>query len=98
MSWSFSVKPTSHEAFASAIEDALAEAQRLNPQVFVASEVMDQVVQAVAAAVAIVQSEAVGTKLVGATLSGHANPDHTPRPGYSHDTISISVYCAEGYA
>lgn len=34
---------------------------------------------------------AVGPYRVSIGLSGHANPDHAPRKGYSNDVVSISI-------
>jgi hypothetical protein len=53
----------------------------------------DQFEAAAAAAVAIVESGAVGggEKTFSVTLSGHSNPDHEPHSGWSPDGVNVSV-------
>lgn len=46
---------------------------------------------------ALLGKGAVGTEgLLHLTLSGHANPGHTPRPGWANDTVMVSVSRASG--
>ena len=47
---------------------------------------------AVAALVPAVQPDPEG--FMGGTMSGHANPDHQPRLGWSLDTVTLSLYQA----
>lgn len=52
----------------------------------------DQVTAAKAAAVALIDSGAVGTgEAFTISLSGHANTDHKPQAGYSNDFVSVSI-------
>jgi len=44
------------------------------------------------AAIELVKSGVVGTGNVAASLSGHGNPDHLAPPGWSKDTVTITVY------
>ena len=61
-------------------------------------EILDQFVTTLIAVPAIIASlfpseteEARNKHEVAVNLSGHANPAHRPREGYSNDFISISV-------
>lgn len=94
MSWSFTVSPVPPEEFDDAIDAARAVAQA-NVDAS-NSDGSDQADQAVKAAKALVGSGVVGGKgvKIGAVLSGHGNPEHTPRDGYANDTVSVNVYQA----
>lgn len=92
MSWSFSIPATTVGEFAAAADAARAAAQanieQSNPTG------ADQADEAVKAAKAMVASGTVGgaDAKVGASLSGHGNPDHKPAAGWSNDSFSVSVY------
>lgn len=83
--------------FPVACDDAVGAAKDLNLCVFANVETSEHVLLAADAAKALVASGAVGVGLVSAILSGHANPGHAPRPGWSHDYINVTVQCAEPY-
>jgi hypothetical protein len=51
----------------------------------------EQVEAALTAAQALLDSGAVGTGACLVSLSGHANPDHAKRKGWSNDRIVITV-------
>jgi len=60
------------------------------------SELLDEskesLAQAVKAATEIVKSGVVGTGKVAGAISGHANPGHKPRAGWSNDSLTIFLY------
>ena len=91
MSWSFSCNSTV-EAFPEALGAARGAANIPDDP-----WTEDQIHVAMNAAKALVASGSVGSTIVVASLSGHANPEHKPRQGYSHDGISVSVSCSEPY-
>jgi hypothetical protein len=97
MSWSFSVSTGPAGEFEGAVYAAYEDAKAHSTGMYETVEVQHQVEAAMKAAVAIVQSGTVGNGLVAANLNGHANPGHTPRPGYSHDGVNVNVVCAEPY-
>jgi hypothetical protein len=51
----------------------------------------EQFEAALSAAHGILASGAVGTAACSVTMSGHANPGHVKRPGWSNDGITISI-------
>lgn len=57
----------------------------------------EQGIEAIVVAKAIVDSGVVGSAVVNVTISGHANPDHKPRQGWSNDALTIGVTSAETY-
>jgi hypothetical protein len=54
-------------------------------------EMKAQLRAAVAAAVSIVESGVVGAGPFSFSLSGHAEPGHEDRPGYSSDVVYLNV-------
>ena len=91
MSWSFSVNNVTHAAADEALNKA-AETQINNIMAGDAGdEALSQMEQATYAAVAILQSGALGAGPYLVQLSGHANPGHEQRPGWSQDSIRINV-------
>lgn len=55
-------------------------------------EVKGQVATALNVVEAIVESGAIGSPAnLSVNISGHANPDHQPREGWSNDTITVAV-------
>jgi hypothetical protein len=91
MSWSISVPVTPRLSFRDAV-DAAVESNEIEDKYM-----LDQVSLARDAIITIAESGAVGTGLISAEISGHANPNHAPTPGWSHDFISIRITCAEPY-
>jgi len=51
----------------------------------------EQFEAALAAATVILASGAVGTSAAVVTMSGHANPGHVKRDGWSNDSIVVSI-------
>jgi hypothetical protein len=51
----------------------------------------EQFEAALSAAHGILASGAVGTAACSVTMSGHANPNHEKRPGWSNDAIVVSI-------
>jgi hypothetical protein len=94
MSWSFQVSPVPVDEFEEAIDAARSAAQS-NIEASNADGA-DQADAAVAAAKHIVASGTVGGEgvKVAATLSGHGNPGHAPKAGWSNDSVSVNVYQA----
>lgn len=72
----------------SALKDAIAA---YRGTVSLSDEALEQIDAAAACAVALVDSGAVGTRRVSINLSGHANTDHTPDPGWANDCITVAV-------
>ena len=90
MSWSVSVSKTPSAEFEAAI-DALELGDGYGTD-FAREEAEMQLSAAKAAAKAIFASGAVGTEgEYHASLSGHAEPNHERRPGYSGDTVYVTV-------
>lgn len=96
MSWSFSfVVPRGAESFD---EQAFgAESLYRDSQASFGNDVSletgDQIKAAIAAAKALVDSKALGEYPLGynVTLTGHANIDHKPTPGYASDQVTVHV-------
>ena len=59
-----------------------------------AAEVKDQIAAGVTAGVAIAKSGAAG-EYVRVQMSGHANPEHKPVPGWSNDSLNLYVWGTE---
>lgn len=64
------------------------------PDWYCEAEVREQFEQAVSAAQRLAESATTGDAPYNVMLSGHANPRHVPRDGYSNDTITVSVSSA----
>lgn len=99
MSWGFAVAKTPVVGFADAAAQAYREyaAGLADNDVQLDPAAVGAIDKAIAAAAVIVGSGVVGTGTVTASLSGHANPEHTPTPGWANDFVTISVYCADEY-
>lgn len=82
MSWSMSKKVA-----------GVSELDGWRPDYPVEPEAVEQIDAAVATAKAIVAGGTIGGegKLFFVSLSGHANPGHEPRSGWSNDCITVSV-------
>lgn len=92
MSWSITFE-AQHGDWRAAADAAIA-AMADDPQGDgTGNEVREQVGVAREALSTLVHSGFVGDALVRlrVSLSGHANPGHSPRDGYANDTISVSV-------
>lgn len=89
MSWSFSVTNTTPETFEDQAENTWADAPKQTDAS--TDEVNGQVNSAIAAALQLLHSGAVGPGPVNVNLVGHANPGHSPRSGWSNDTTTISI-------
>jgi hypothetical protein len=93
MSWTIHIPPVPMQEFGRtarlALEQAVPDIRRHNPVGVAPASA------AIRAATVIVEGGHVGRGLVGATLQGHANPDHQPRAGWSNDQITITVVCAD---
>lgn len=87
MSWSLSIGPVEQEHVGSAMKAAPVHGGAED----VAEEQARQVEAATIAAVAICQSGALGEGLVYVNASGHANPGHNDRPGWSRDIVTLNV-------
>ncbi len=96
MSWYVSVPVTPAAEFEAAI-DALelpvfehATSDSYGP------EAQAQFAAAKAAVKALYRSGSLGSgDYYAGSMGGHANPGHTPREGWSNDTINVSVYQAQ---
>ena len=92
MSWSFAA-----EAHTARLRDALdASFREYNARLLandqgLSAEAKAQVDAAASAAVAIATSKALGEAEVAVTLSGHANPSHSPLAGQANDFISVQI-------
>ncbi len=94
MSWWFNVPSTPYSDFAQAVDAAAAEflaAPSNLGEEDTRSAIEEQVYAACNAAKVIAQSAAVGSGNLAAVFSGHANPQHEPRPGHSPETIIVQV-------
>lgn len=89
MSWSLHTIPVPGEG--KTIRESV-EAHRLASGAVVDSpEEEEQVTAATGVLEDLINSGALGEGPFFADLSGHANPDHKPRPGYVSDTVTVSV-------
>ena len=92
MSWG----PITATDTAASVEDALEAAAadyaaRLPETGYeIKPEATEQIAGAIAAAVSTI-SVVAPNQPVSITLSGHANPDHTPDPGWANDFVIINV-------
>lgn len=87
MSWSLSVSNKSADELEEALEGASSTSREQS------QESSEQVTAAIDAAIAIVESGAVGDKdkKFTVSLSGHSNAGHEPAAGMANDVINISV-------
>lgn len=91
MSWYISTTSQTAETL-EATARPLYEAFRADHGDSEANEAMDDQFEiALSSAKAMLASAALGSGPCAVTLSGHANPNHLPRPGWAHDTLSITV-------
>lgn len=91
MSWSLSVPSGPVAEFDKAAVAAASSYVAAFPAGALAAETREQIEEAVKAATWLVSSGALGSDHVHATLTGHANPEHKPVPGWSNDSVTISV-------
>ncbi len=88
MSWSVSVPPGPLDEF----ETRAAVAKVAVPDQFELQEAKDAYKAAVRAASDLAGGLGVGPEdHISVQLSGHANPDHKPKEGWSPDTVYVSV-------
>lgn len=90
MSWSASVIAVEQLELEAKLSSALQIAANSDAE----AEAKEQAHVAIAVAVALAKT--TGSKAVNVSLSGHANPSHEPREGYSNDFVSVSVTQASG--
>lgn len=91
MSWSFSSGPHKAAEFEKHLkEDA---AKTIENNAHLGEHGVEQIKHAVEAAVGTVKSGVVGGEhhFFHVTMSGHANPNHEPAPGWANDVVSIHV-------
>lgn len=89
MSWSvYQVIPNDAQS-AAGVREVI---QAMNVAYEVSPESLEQLAVAKEAAIAIVESGVVkGWPFVYVSLSGHANPEHKFQPGWSEDSVSVTV-------
>lgn len=85
MSWSASLPATPPEDL-----EVTLQALRPSPTPLI-DEAQEQFDAARLVVADLVGSGAVGDGPVQATLSGHANPDHSPVEGFSNDCVTVSI-------
>jgi len=94
MSWSAGVSPTVAKDFVAAVNAA-----QYHDEEHMASPEHDaQLAAAKKAVIALFKSGAVGPMDKGAyiaNMSGHANPDHNPRPGYADSSVNVGIQQVE---
>lgn len=92
MSWSVSTGQQRPADFERAVKDLELPEDVANWNV----DYADALAAAKKAAIALWKSGAVGdpngeSRTYIATLSGHSNPGHAPRPGFANDSITVNV-------
>lgn len=90
MSWSAGVSPTVAKDFIAAVNAATYH----DPENMASPEHDVQLAQAKKAVIALFKSGAVGPIDEGAyiaNMSGHANADHHPRPGYADSSVNVGI-------
>jgi hypothetical protein len=92
MSYSFGIAPCHAEDLRERVEEAAAKAKESAGDHWV-EEADDDIKAAVDAAVRLAQSlaEGDGAVKVTASISGHANAGREPPPGWSSDSVYVSV-------
>lgn len=71
------------------------DAQKANGSMqYDSGAVCQQIDAAAKAAASLLNSGALGDGPWTLTLSGHANPDHKPAPGWANDAVTIAAYQA----
>lgn len=90
MSWSLSVPASTASEFDGNAREALT---KYLETVTLDSDAIDQAEMVIAAAAALLASGVIGAddKHFSVSLSGHSNPGHAPKDGWSNDCCSISV-------
>ena len=83
MSFSFSVQATPLAELAQAIDDAT--------PVGLSEATVESVAAAKAAVLGLVDSGVLGSGEVYVSVSGHANPEHKPTPGWANDFVSLTI-------
>jgi hypothetical protein len=89
MSWYVTIPSTRAEDFSEVVASLTLPEEKPSP------EALEQLAAAKAAVTSMFQSGAYGPLegiSYGGGLSGHANPNHEPREGWSNDTGAVNIY------
>ena len=92
MSWNYTVENVTAETADDALGAGAEKQAEYARQGDVGPESIEQIEQAVYAAVEIIKSGCLGEGPFRVTLGGHANAGHRPREGWSNDAINLAIY------
>lgn len=90
MSWSYYLGPLPADKIKEVTEAKVAAASQ---EIDLSQETLDQIKVAVEAAIILVPHVGNGAPSgnIYLSITGHSNPDHLPRWGWSNDSISITI-------
>ena len=92
MSWTVPCPSSTAESIEASARNAYAQYRSTyNPAGDELAAMDEQFEAALAAAHGILASGAVGEGACMVTMSGHANPGHLPRKGWSNDAITVAI-------